>query len=127
MAAVIKIQVTTDGANGIGAIGQELGELGESAHKASGGFSALGEMATGALRSLGRMGLSAVIDGVKPLASGMISGNAQFETYQTQFGVLLHSADAAKQRLKDLADFGAKPPFELPELVSADKVLTAFG
>jgi hypothetical protein len=35
--------------------------------------------------------------------------------------------DAAKQRLKDLATFGAQTPFELPEVVRADKILQAFG
>lgn len=64
---------------------------------------------------------------VKDLAGSMITGNAEFETYQTQFGVLLKSAPAAKERLDELAKFGASTPFELPELVRADKVLTAFG
>jgi uncharacterized membrane protein len=68
-----------------------------------------------------------VLDGVKSLAGGMISGNAEFERYQTQFGVLLKSAPAAQERLAELAKFGATTPFELPELVRADKVLTAFG
>ncbi len=61
------------------------------------------------------------------LKSGMIDGNAEFERYETQFGVLLGSAGAAKDRLKELADFGASTPFELPEVVRADKILQAFG
>lgn len=72
-------------------------------------------------------GISAITGSIGTLASGMIGGNAEFEKYQTQFGVLLGNADAAKERLGELADFGASTPFELPELVRADKVLTSFG
>jgi hypothetical protein len=57
----------------------------------------------------------------------MIGGNREFETYTTQFGVLLGSTEKAQERLKQLADFGASTPFELPEVVRADKVLTGFG
>lgn len=72
-------------------------------------------------------GLGFVADKIKGVAGAMIDGNAEFETYQTQFGVLLKSSTAAKQRLEELAKFGASTPFELPELVRADKILTAFG
>jgi hypothetical protein len=61
------------------------------------------------------------------LAQSMVSGNAEFERYGVQFGVLLGSADAAKGRLADLARFGATTPFELPEVVRADKILQSFG
>ncbi len=61
------------------------------------------------------------------LQQGMIGGNAEFERYEIQFGVLLKSADKAKERLGELAKFGAETPFELPEVVRADKILQAFG
>lgn len=61
------------------------------------------------------------------LQAGMVGGNAEFERYETQFGVLLGSAQAARQRLEELAQFGASTPFELPEVVRADKILQAFG
>ena len=70
-------------------------------------------------------GIGAVTGAVGGLVSGMVSGNAEFERYQTQFGVLLKSSEAAKDRLAELADFGAKTPFELPEVVRADKILQA--
>lgn len=80
--------------------------------------------ATGGLISKGIEGIVGSFDSLK---SGMIDGNAEFETYTTQFGVLLGNADAAKQRLEDLAKFGATTPFELPEVVRADKILQSFG
>jgi phage-related protein len=72
-------------------------------------------------------GIGAITGSVGGLVDGMISGNAQFERYQTQFGVLLGGADAAKARLDDLAKFGASTPFELPQVVEADKILQGFG
>lgn len=72
-------------------------------------------------------GIDAVTGAFGDLKSGLIDGNAEFERYQVQFGVLLGSTDKAKDRLKELADFGAKTPFELPEVVKADKILQGFG
>ena len=72
-------------------------------------------------------GLGKVADVIGDVKSAMIDGNAEFERYQVQFGVLLGSTDAAQQRLKELADFGARTPFELPEVVRADKILQSFG
>lgn len=85
--------------------------------------SALGTVAGTAISS----GLSLIAEGFTTVTKAGIEGNAQFETYATQFGVLLGGADAAKQRLADLADFGAKTPFELPQVVEADKILQGFG
>jgi len=72
-------------------------------------------------------GIGAATQAVGGLVSGMIGGNAEFERYNQQFTVLLKDSDAAKQRLADLAEFGAKTPFELPEVVQADKILQGFG
>lgn len=74
-----------------------------------------------------QQGIQGITGAVGGLVNGMIAGNAEFERYQTQFGVLLGGVDAAKQRLKELATFGAQTPFELPEVVRADKILQAFG
>lgn len=71
--------------------------------------------------------LGRITDGIGGVAKAMIGGNAEFESYNSQFTVLLKSSDAAKQRLKELADFGASTPFELPEVVRADKILQGFG
>lgn len=93
----------------------------------SGGFSvklaALGNVAG----DLAMRALSAVGGAVGDVFTEMIRGNAEMQTYETQFGVLLKSTDKAKQRLKELAEFGAKTPFELPEVVRADKILQGFG
>lgn len=84
---------------------------------------ALGFVAGGVITK----GLDLVGSAIGGIKDAMIGGNAEFERYETQFGVLLGSTDAAKERLAELAKFGASTPFELPELVQADKVLTSFG
>jgi phage-related protein len=93
----------------------------------SGGFSvklaALGNVAG----DLAMKALSAVGAAVGDVVGEMINGNAEMQRYETQFGVLLGSTDKAKDRLKELAEFGAKTPFELPEVVRADKILQGFG
>jgi phage-related protein len=91
-------------------------------------FGGLGQIAGGfVIGNIISAGLGAIGNAVGDLKSAMIDGNAEFERYQVQFGVLLGSTDAAQTRLKELAEFGAKTPFELPEVVRADKVLQSFG
>jgi phage tail tape-measure protein len=74
-----------------------------------------------------QQGLQSITGGFGNLWHGMIDGNAEFERYNVQFGVLLGGADKAKARLDELAKFGAATPFDLPEIVKADKVLQSFG
>jgi phage-related protein len=71
--------------------------------------------------------IGAVTGSFGALKDGMIGGNAAFEDYNTRFTTMLGSATAAKQRMAELADFGAKTPFELPQVVDADIVLQGFG
>ena len=91
----------------------------------------LGGMITNAFAFAGGQaifrGVEMLSGAVGGLADAMIGGNAEFERYETQFGVLLGSAEAAQARLEDLAHFGATTPFELPQVVQADKILQSFG
>lgn len=64
---------------------------------------------------------------VKELGEQFLGDAPEFEQWSQQFTVFLGSADAAKQRMADLAAFGTKVPFQLPSVVEADKTLTAFG
>lgn len=125
--AEMKIIISAqDQASGVlGGIHRLLGGLGSAATSP---IRAIGGL-TNALGSIGlaAMGIKAVTGAVVGLATGMVSGNAEFERYEVQFGVLLKSTTMAKDRLAELTTFAAKTPFELPEVVRADKVLTAFG
>jgi phage-related protein len=84
---------------------------------------ALGTVAGGIVGT----GISLITENVGKIGRAMIDGNAEMQRYETQFGVLLGSTEAAQQRLKELAEFGAKTPFELPQVVVADKILQGFG
>lgn len=87
----------------------------------------LGNAFSFAVGGLIQKGIEGITGSFGGLVSGMIGGNAQFETYNAQFKTLLGSAGAAKARMAELAEFGAKTPFELPEVVEADRVLQGFG
>lgn len=84
----------------------------------TGGFAKIGMAA---------IGVKALASGVSALATGMVQGNADMETYITQFSVLLGGMDQAKGRMAELAKFAAVTPFNLPEIVRADKLLQTFG
>lgn len=61
------------------------------------------------------------------ITKAAVDANAQFETFKVQFETLLGSATAASERIKELAAFGQATPFELPEIVEADRLLQTFG
>lgn len=72
-------------------------------------------------------GVQGILGSLRQLGKGLIGGNDQFEQYETRFSVLLGSMAAAKERIADLAQFGATTPFDLPGVVEADTILQAFG
>lgn len=118
---VLKIKSHLD-ASGFSQVKAEMGEV-ESRAGSFGGTLAKGL----GVATLAAGGLALAVVGIGKAAMSLTAGNAEFERYETQLGTLLGSADAAKERMKELAEFGAKTPFELPEVVRADKVLTGFG
>jgi hypothetical protein len=76
------------------------------------------------------MGRAAVVGGAllgvgsaAGLMGKAISAAADMETLETAFIPLLGSAAAAEARLRELSEFAASTPFELPEIATASKVL----
>lgn len=88
---------------------------------------ASGLLDLGAKAGLAVIGVGALFDAGSNLVQGLLAGAGEMERYQTQLTTLMGSADDAKDRLTALAKFGADTPFELPELVRAEKVLQGFG
>lgn len=104
---------------------KDIRETADSSGRGIGGFFRDAfSFATGGLISAG---IGKIKDSIGGLISGMVGGNAAFEDYNARFTTLLGSSDAAKERLAALADFGAKTPFELPQVVDADIILQGFG
>lgn len=106
-------------------------KLSETEGEARGFAGRVGGILSGALSFVGgsiiTSGLGFITNGIRDLGKAMIEGNQEFEVYKVQFGVLLGSADAASKRIDELAKFGAATPFDLPEIVKADKILQSFG
>lgn len=68
-----------------------------------------------------------LLNQVVDVISKPIKTAAMFEGFETQLKVMLGSTQAAKERMKELADFAATTPFTLPEVVSASNRLQALG
>jgi len=112
----------------IGGIQSRLEGMVNSARMASSRMSSMfADVAKGAAsHALGNL-TSAVGSQFGSFAKGFVTNNAEFEAYQTQFEVLLKSADKAKARLQELSTFADVTPFELGEVVRASKTLQTFG
>lgn len=112
----------------INQVNSDLKQLGNQA-TSSGGM--LSGMFGGIMSTAGGFLAANVIGGIANqitgLAGSMISGNAAFEQYEVRFGTLLGSTEAARERMAELAQFGANTPFELPGVVEADTILQGFG
>lgn len=116
--------------DGVGDSAEDAGKKGASGAGAlSGALKAVHPAAIAAAA-----GIAAVVIGVGQL-SGAVSSfissgvqiNAQFETFETQLTTLMGSAEGARREMAALSDFAASTPFELPQIVQADKVLIGFG
>lgn len=71
-------------------------------------------------------GIRSVSQAIGGVIGSMVMGAAKLETFALQFEVLLGSADAAKARMADLAQFANTTPFELPGVVEASRLLQTF-
>ncbi len=112
---------------------QKVREVAQEAGRAT----AAGQQLTGRLTA----GFSSVLAAVSPVAlslagvttallGGLTAGvayNATLEQQTVAFRTLLGSADAAQRRMRELADFAATTPFELPELVNASRILQSLA
>lgn len=68
-------------------------------------------------------GMQRVGRGILNPLGGALNQAGMFEDYTSSFEVLLKDVDLARQRMRDLAAFGATTPFELPGIVRASITL----
>jgi len=113
-----------------------MAEVPQEAEKAKRGILGLLDVSSNVLArfNLASQGIMRLTGLFRTLTEGMLGGNAAFEQYETGFAVLLKGSNdfsvglqRAKERMAELADFAAKTPFELPEIVQASKMLQTFG
>ena len=99
-------------------VGNKLGGLRSSIEGVGNKLSSFGNhLKSAVLQPVVMKAFDLIAGGFEKIKAALITGNAEFERYEVQFGVLLGSTGLAKKRLEELAEFGAKTPFELPEVV----------
>lgn len=72
-------------------------------------------------------GLTTAFSKLKDAGKFALQSASDFEQNRIAFETMLGSADKARKMLKQLSDFAARTPFELPEVVSGAKQLLAYG
>lgn len=118
---------------GVKGVGGVLGAF----RRVKAGLTGLASAATAPIRKIGSMfaglaspvGLVTTALGAAGVAggAGILKLASDVESLETQFRVLLGSADAAKQMMADINEFAASTPFEQMELGAAAKQLLAYG
>lgn len=96
MAAVIKIEIVTTG--GVDQVKKDVESLGSSAKSAGSGFSAMGEIATGALRAIGEMAVNlagAALSKIGDVLSDSISAAKESNMVAAQTAQVIKSTGEA--------------------------------
>lgn len=102
----------------------KLRNVSNSVSKLSGssGFGMLSKTAEIAAKSVAIFGTALTVAGGFAVKSA-----SNFEQQRVSFENMLGSAEKARNMLKQLSDFAAKTPFQLPEIVNAGKQLLSYG
>jgi hypothetical protein len=122
---------------------------GAMSHAIEGITSSFGKVVDGFAKfGLAANGVKALGESIAGVSKTVLGGNAQFEDYNVQFSTLIKNsedfkqkysnitdplerqalaAQAAKDKMAELARFGATTPFDLPQVVEAQRVLMGFG
>jgi phage-related protein len=107
MAATIRIEVVTTG--GLDAVKKDIADLGATAKESGGGFSAMGEIATGALRHIGTIAVDVAMAGLQKLGGIVQDGIAdakQNAIVQAQTAQVIKSTgEAAGVTAQHVADY----------------------
>jgi len=67
--------------------------------------------------------IASTVNAMKNFVAGGVAFNATVEQQTVAFRTLLGSVDQAEERIGQLVNFAAFTPFELPEIIQANKVL----
>lgn len=115
-------------------VGDDLETVSKQSQKATSGMKGFADKCnkmTGALSAIAAVQLGSVFTGMAGgiLNMGIASVQAatQMRQYEIAFQTMLKSAEAGTQMLRDLQQFAAETPFDVPGVVSAGQQLMAFG
>ena len=71
--------------------------------------------------------VAGIVSGIAGMGVAAVQSAAQMRQYEIAFQTMLKSAEAGTQMLRDLQQFAAETPFDVPGVVSAGQQLMAFG
>lgn len=100
--------------------------LEKTLNSAKGSITSIGSVASASVASIAAFGAA----GAAGIAAFVVSSSKaamNIEIMTMQFATLLGGADAAGKRMKEIIDFAASTPFEIPELVATSKLLQTLG
>lgn len=115
-------------------VGDDLGTVSKQSKKATSGIKGFADKCnkmTGALSTIAAVQLGSVFTGmaggILNMGIASVQAAAQMRQYEIAFQTMLKSAEAGTQMLRDLQQFAAETPFDVPGVVSAGQQLMAFG
>lgn len=115
-------------------VGDDLETVSKQSKKATSGMKGFADKCnkmTGALSAIAAVQLGSVFTGmaggILNMGIASVQAAAQMRQYEIAFQTMLKSAEAGTQMLRDLQQFAAETPFEVPGVVSAGQQLMAFG
>lgn len=115
-------------------VGDELETVSKQSQKATSGIKGFADKCnkmTGALSAIAAVQLGSVFTGmaggILNMGIASVQAAAQMRQYEIAFQTMLKSAEAGTQMLRDLQQFAAETPFDVPGVVSAGQQLMAFG
>jgi len=124
--AKLAVMLTLSGAGmfvrGIGRVAGGFGRVRKGIHESTAAVAHFIQIGRAAFQTTRRL-----VSGAVSAANALLAPNEQFEVASLQFEQLLGSAEAAKQRIKELYDYANNTPFLNPDVLQAGKILQSFG
>lgn len=115
-------------------VGDDLKTVSKQSKKATSGIKGFADKCnkmTGAVSAIAAVQLGSVFTGmaggILNMGIASVQAAAQMRQYEIAFQTMLKSAEAGTQMLRDLQQFAAETPFDVPGVVSAGQQLMAFG
>lgn len=115
-------------------VADDLETVSKQSKKATSGIKGFADKCnkmTGALSAIAAVQLGSVFagmaGGILNMGIASVQAAAQMRQYEIAFQTMLKSAEAGTQMLRDLQQFAAETPFDVPGVVSAGQQLMAFG
>lgn len=115
-------------------VADDLETVSKQSKKATSGIKGFADKCnkmTGALSAIAAVQLGSVftgmVGGILNMGIASVQAAAQMRQYEIAFQTMLKSAEAGTQMLRDLQQFAAETPFDVPGVVSAGQQLMAFG